>query len=356
MAVQWVDFKEIKTKVSMEMLLAHYGLLGGMKQTSRGFRGPCPIHKGKHPNQFHVDPEKNRWNCFGGCDMQKLEGHVIGFVAAMEKVNLREAALMIAQWYGLGTKHPSRRPEQSREEEAPIIAARPVEVPAPRVVPAQAEASASDRQANQEQDPENKELTFQLKNLATEHPFFGERGILPETIKEFGLGFCSKGMMKDRIVFPIHRKDGILIGYTGRTVKEITDENPKWLLPPGLVKPKVLFNFHRVVGKFRTVIMVEGGTSLVAVHQAGFPNVVGLLGKELLEDERLSYDQLRLITEHFDQAVVLLDGDKDGRERAEQCAGKLITGIFTRLVTLPTDKDPADLSPQDLQLFLAFLQ
>ena len=109
MAIEWVNFKEIKQKVSMEMLLIHYQLLSGFRQTSRGFRGPCPIHKGKHGSQFHVDMEKNRWNCFGGCDMEKLEGHVIGFVAAMENVSLRDAALLIAKWYNIGTAYPSKK-------------------------------------------------------------------------------------------------------------------------------------------------------------------------------------------------------------------------------------------------------
>ena len=170
------------------------------------------------------------------------------------------------------------------------------------------------------------------------------------------MGFCNRGIMKDRIVFPLHRRDGKLIGYTGRTVKEITDENPKWLLPPGLVKAKVLFNFHRVAGKFRRVILVEGGTSLVAVHQAGFPNVAALLGRETLEDPSLSYDQLRLITENFDEAVLLLDGDKDGREAAPRATLKLVSRIFVRQIILPDEKDPSDFPPSQLSEILSCLK
>ena len=282
MITEWVDFKEIKQKVTMEMLLIHYQLLGKFKQTSRGFKGPCPIHKGSHANQFYVDPEKNRWNCFGGCDMKNLEGHVIGFVAAMEQVSLRDAALMMAKWYSLGTDNPSRSKAGRGGEENTTETTKPEVPKITETPPPKAEA------APEEEDPENQELTFELKKLSTDHPFFAQRGIVPETIAEFGLGYCSRGLMKERVVFPIHRHDGKLIGYTGRTVKEITDENPKWLLPPGLIKAKVLFNFHRVVGRTRRVFLVEGGTSLVAVHQAGMSNVVGLLGREILEDEKLS--------------------------------------------------------------------
>lgn len=353
MGNKWVDFKEIKEKVGMEMLLSRYGLLDKMKQSSRGLRGPCPIHKGTHPNQFHVDPVKNRWNCFGGCDMQKLEGHVIGFVAAMEGVSLRDAALLIAEWYGIGSKPPSPKdqPGADREEPAQKGGSKPntsSQTTAPK--------EAVEPSAVNPEEPENEPLTFELKSVSKDHPFFLERLISPATVEYFGLGFCSKGMMKNRIVFPLHRRDGQLIGYTGRTVLEITNENPKWILPPNLVKPKMLLNFHRVAGKFETVILVEGPWSLTAVFQAGFPNVCALLGREILADDNFSYDQFRLIADNFEQVVLLLDGDKDGREAAQRATLKLAPHVFVRALTLPDDKDPADFTSRELQAFLSFLK
>lgn len=361
MATEWVDFKQIKQKISMEMVLSHYQLLKTFRRSSHGLRGPCPIHKGKHNNQFHVDTVKNRWNCFGGCDMKELEGHVIGFVAAMENVSLRDAAIMIAKWYDISTAYPARKEAgEAREREAEkapqtVTTKDPEKEELPK---AKAETKpapcATTPELSGEEDLENKELTFELKNLSTTHPFFNERGITSESIAHFGLGHCGKGIMKDRIVFPIHRHDGKLIAYTGRTVNEITDENPKWLLPPGLIKTKVLFNFHRVAGKFSSVILVEGPLDLLAVHQAGFPNVVALLGKEVLEVEKHSYDQLRLITENFNHAILLLDGDEDGREGAATCAIKLSSRMFVRIVSLLDGKDPADLTAPELAEILSF--
>lgn len=347
MAGKWVDFKTIKQKVTMEMVLVHYGLLNTLKQTPHGFKGPCPVHKGKHLNQFHVDTAKNRWNCFGGCDMENYEGHVIGFVAAMEGMDLREAALKIAEWYDLETAHPNQKEEKPQASAVATAPAPPVsEAPAPEP---EAPVGGPD-------EPENKELTFQLKNLSADHPFFAERGISPEAVQTFGLGLCAKGLMKDRIAFPIHRPDGKLIGYTGRTVREVTDENPKWLLPPGLVKPKVLFNIHRVAGRYKAVVIVEGPLDLVAVHQAGYQNVVALLGKDLIEDESLFYDQLRLLVKNFDQAVLVLDGDEDGQEAAAKIAGRLAAFMFVRIVSLPDGQDPSDLAPEVLSNLLSFLK
>jgi len=281
---------------------------------------------------------------------------VIGFVAAMEGVDLREAALMIAEWYGLSTERPAQSKSGGSRRAAPAPSPAPspaVTADAPGPAPAAREVMATPA-ADAPEEPENKELTFQLKNLSPDHPFFKDRGITPEAVKLFGLGFCSRGLMKDRIVFPIHRYDGKLIGYLGRTVNEITDENPKWLLPPGLIKPKVLFNFHRVAGVADLVIIVEGPLDLVAVHQAGFPNVVALLGKELIEDASLSYDQLRLIARNFSKAVLLLDGDEDGQEAARRIAGRQAAFLWVRALTLPEGKDPSDLEPGALRQFLSF--
>lgn len=98
-ASRWVDFGELKDKVSFEAVLGRYELLEGMKQVSGGLRGPCPIHKGSHPKQFAVSTAKRVYYCFGRC---RSGGTVLDFVARMEGVSLREAALLVADWFDLG--------------------------------------------------------------------------------------------------------------------------------------------------------------------------------------------------------------------------------------------------------------
>ena len=43
---------------------------------------------------------------------------------------------------------------------------------------------------------ENPPLSFGLHNLNTKHPYLAERGLEEETIKYFGLGYCSRGLMR----------------------------------------------------------------------------------------------------------------------------------------------------------------
>src|SRR5689334_14362559 len=46
-------------------------------------------------------------------------------------------------------------------------------------------------------------LDFELKGLDFEHPYLRRRGFLSETIAHFGLGYCSRGMLKERLAIPL---------------------------------------------------------------------------------------------------------------------------------------------------------
>ena len=52
----------------------------------------------------------------------------------------------------------------------------------------------------------NAPLDFSLKNLDPDHPYLSGRGFTKETIEKFELGFCSRGLMKDRVAIPL--RDG----------------------------------------------------------------------------------------------------------------------------------------------------
>ena len=97
-----VDYKTIKDRVSMKMILSRYSLLDDLRKSGKNLIGRCPIHKGSNNHQFSVDPEKNIFNCFAkSCDGC---GNVLDFVALMESGNretesIKEAALKIQEWF-----------------------------------------------------------------------------------------------------------------------------------------------------------------------------------------------------------------------------------------------------------------
>jgi hypothetical protein len=100
MTTEWVDFKKVKGAVDMQMVLDHYGI-NGLTKSGDELRGPCPIHKGlPRSKNFTVNLRKNAFKCFSSdC---KAHGNVLDFVAAIERCDVRDAALKLAEWFKVG--------------------------------------------------------------------------------------------------------------------------------------------------------------------------------------------------------------------------------------------------------------
>jgi len=102
-----VYFEQLKRTVSIEAVLARYGV--ELKRQGSTLKGCCPIHQGSNARQFVVS--NGLWHCFGDCDRG---GSILEFVAAMEHVDVRDAALMIARWFAIEGAHTSNQQPQRR--------------------------------------------------------------------------------------------------------------------------------------------------------------------------------------------------------------------------------------------------
>src|SRR6185295_1399722 len=94
----FVDFNAVKKSVSIVQILEHYQLTSKLRRNGDSFSGPCPIHNGDNATHFRVSISKNCWNCFGKC---KRGGNILDFVSLKENVSVREAALLIQEWFGI---------------------------------------------------------------------------------------------------------------------------------------------------------------------------------------------------------------------------------------------------------------
>jgi DNA primase len=318
MVEQRVDFGELKQWISMADILGQYGLLDKLKPQKGGDElvGLCPFHQEKR-RSLHVSVRKNAWQCFG-C---KRHGNILDFVAHKEGVDIRKAALMIQGWFDIGGEKSvdtvltvSEKPHGASE------------VPGP-----------ADEQPVQENPP----LTFELKNLDPKHTYLKERGVSKEAIEFFGLGYCSRGLMKGRIAIPIHDERGKLVAYAGRWPGDPPEDTEKYLLPPNFRKSLVVFNLHRVgeSAKEAGLILVEGFFSVFRLWQAGFSNGVALMGSYLSECQR----DLLVATLGPDGRVILLfDNDEAGRECEAQCLDELSQHLYVKVVRLPGECQQLD--------------
>ena len=319
----WVDFKEIKQKVTMEMVLKHYGLSEKLKKSGSNLVSCCPSHKGSNSRQFSVDPKKNIFNCFGNC---KSGGNVLDFVAKMEGISIREAGLFLkGRFLSSSVKQDRKKPNTKKNEEAKI----------PDMEP---------RTERRQEKPVNPPLSFKLKRLKTDHPFFAERNISPAAVEYFGLGFCTRGILKNRIAIPIHNEKGELVAYCGRAADdEEIQKTGKYKLPKNFVKSAVVYNLHRQTKNESTYILVESFLSVFHLHQHGLGNVLALMGS------RLSKEQEELIIFHSapDAKIILMfDADESGRQCTDDCLRRLGRRVFIRAI----DLESYSLKPHHLTL------
>lgn len=317
----WVDFRIVKATVSMEMALAHYSLM--LHRVNRCYvRGRCPLPTHASKNSFEsfiVNTEKNAWACHSSSCVAaragRLGGNVLDFVAAMENCSIRVAALRLQDWFGVDSRLGSPGSTDHRATEPP-----------------------TDVSTHRDS---NCPLPFTLTGIDSRDPYLAERGVSPETALHFGIGlYRGNGSMAGRIVIPIHNEHGTLVAYAGRAMGRV---EPKYRFPSRFRKSLILFNLHRAVRHGKRAVVVEGFFDCFKVHQAGVPCVISLTGCSL------SGSQTELLAQHFEEAVLLLDGDKAGRTASTTIAVQLAPRLCTRVVYVPEGSQPDQLSGDQIR-------
>ena len=194
----------------------------------------------------------------------------------------------------------------------------------------------------------NKPLKFRLDKLERDHPYLAERGLTPETIVDFGVGYCAKGMMAERIAIPIHNPEGNVVAYAGRWPGEPAEDTPKYKLPQGFRKSLELFNIDRAIKEpaDKPLVIVEGFFDCMKLHQHGCRKVVALMGSTM------SAAQEELIRKHTDrksQVIVMLDEDEAGRAGREDIAVRLAKFVFVKVHTFNQEgRQPENLSAEEV--------
>lgn len=355
MKKDWIDFKALRSKLNFGEVLKFYGVELKCKGTQHHGFCPLPNHNGtRNSPSFSANLEKGIFQCFG-CG---TKGNVLEFAAFMESVDpgnggeLRNVALKLNAHFfpqenpNLHSLPPTGGKTRKQAER------RFGNVP-----------SVEPQRPNVEQPPEddlltviNQPLDFELKGLNPEHPYLLGRGFLPETIKRFGLGFCSRGLLKNRVVIPLLNASGALIGYAGRVVDDetISEENPRYRFPGTrkrdeltieFRKTQFLYNGHRITSPVDNLIIVEGFTSVWWLEQNAIMPVVATMGADC------SDAQAKLIVSLVKpggRIWIVPDDDSAGLRHALALLAFLSPYRFVRWVKILDGKQPTDLSKEEL--------
>ena len=335
---KWIDFKRLKGELLFTTVLSHYQIDHNAAKVQDTLS--CPFHDDERPS-CSIHKEKGIFRCFG-CD---ISGNVLDFVCEMEGLDpdnateLAEGAqIAIADILGKQVGDFGRKPKASAvRRKTSATAKKPKRENRKPAKPPKRELPEQNPVAEASEVKANPALTFELQNLVKEHQFFDKRGISRDTAETFGLGLCTRGIMKDRIVIPIHNQLAELVAYAGRWPEEpVPEGTSRYRFPNGFHKLLELYNLHRAIPLLEegsTLFVVEGFWSAIRLHNEGFA-VVAAFGHEVSEE------QAKLIGQNCDRTVLVFDGDEAGRQGTEKAAALLSQYVDTRSVLLPKGEKP----------------
>ena len=327
----WIDIKELRKRLSFADVLRHYDveLKEGVKQ-HHGFC-PLPLHKGKRNSpSFSANLERGIWQCFGCGE----KGNVLDFAILMERANPKSGKDVRRVVSELQKRFVGKlSPIEKHNEEG--------------------------RNGN-DQAVINAPLDFELKGLDATHPYLSDRGFTKKTIAQFNLGYCTRGLLANRIAIPLHNVEGKLVGYAGRVVDNevISEDIPKYKFPgrrkrKGVIyefrKSLLLYNAHRVVAPVDNLVVVEGFASTWWLTQGGIRNVVATMGASCSAEQG---KVMASLVSPSGCVWILTDGDAAGERCATDILFQVADSRFVRWSRLVDFKQPTGFSPAELQKLL----
>jgi len=117
--------------------------------------------------------------------------------------------------------------------------------------------------------------------------------VAASTFEAFGAGYAPKGILRGRLAIPIHSRDGVLLAYCGRTVK---NESPMLLFPSGFDPHSTIFNAHRAADG--ELYLVRDPLDVLKAFEAGIENVVSFL------TEGIAAQQLEQLSSLMDEKKI----------------------------------------------------
>ena len=236
----FVDFAELKTRVSIERAVHMLGL--NLQQHGHQYRGACPSCKAGGDRALVITPAKSLFYCFS----KKVGGDQIALVAHIQGSNLTEAAAFLDGNCTVPTSKPSTGNSTVPGTVPPA--------PAVKKPGFDAEAYAA--------------------RLDPAHASLATLGLSVETLKTWKAGYSNSGTNRGRLAIALHDRDGNILGFAGRS---LNDEQPTLTLPNGIDPQAIIFGSERV--EQGTLYLVRDVLDVLRAHENGVANCVCFLSE-----------------------------------------------------------------------------
>lgn len=336
------DKEKIRAAVDFQQLVSER-----VQLTRKGsdLWGRCPFHHEKSAS-FHINPTTQLWKCFG-CGKG---GDMFAYVMLLENLSFGDALRYLADKYGIEltprATHTSHVPSRTRlfacmqEAENYFVHTLLCD---PRERVGEARAYLSHRGFDNELSkkwhigyaPSDTGLIEHLRACG----YTNQEMLACDIAVTTTWGIRSRFF--NRVMFAIHDEHGKPIGFGGRV---LGDEKPKYLNTKETAlfhKGKNLFALDMAkdsITQTSMVIVCEGYTDVIAMHEHGFTNTVAALGTAL------THEHMRLLERFSPQrAICMFDGDAAGQKAAERAIQFMdTTSMALMCVILPNGEDPAE--------------
>jgi DNA primase len=318
------------------------------------YMGRCVFHEERSAS-MSVDSDRKLFHCFG-CG---IGGDVFRFVQETEGLDFVGALESLAQRSGVQLTVEDEGPEAAERRKA-----------RERLFELLERAAAFYERYLWESSEAQPARTYLL-----------DRGLTEETLKAFRVGYApstwdklmsgmrqggysyqemfdtglvtrggkEEGRLYDRfrrrVMFPLQDPRGKVLGFGARALG--ADQQPKYLNSPDgdiFHKGDIVYGAHHArvaAARADEVIACEGYMDVLALHQAGLKNVVGVMGTSLTDK------QVGELAKLAKTVLLALDADSAGQEamlRAARVAAS--SQLALRVVPLPEGLDPADVVTQ----------
>jgi DNA primase len=269
---------------------------------SHEFVMQCPFHKERGSPNMEVNSETGLWHCW----VCGQKGNITQLIMDLRTVSYREAIRFLEEYSDVPTVTEVR--ERNLRELEQIL-----------------------------KPPSSKD--YPTVDIA---PYrFGSswwravRGYDLSTISAFNLGYDTK---RNRAVIPV----GFLDKWVGIIKRATSDQQlPRYLYDKDFPKGRLLYAWDHVPESANSCTLVEGSTDAHNWHSFGFTSTLALLGTGI------TAEQQRLITDRFDEVVLLMDNDPAGHIATLRNAEQLSYTV-PRVMVVSYDeiqkKDPAEIT------------
>ncbi|MDQ3677082.1 MAG: DNA primase [Actinomycetota bacterium] len=314
--------------------------------------GLCPFHDERTPS-FGLNPVEKVYYCFG-C---QASGDAFTFVMETEGVDFKGALELLADRYkvALELEDEDPRAAEKRHQRDRLLEL------------LERTATYYARQL------------WESREAERARAYLAERGLEEGTLREFRVGYAPSawdtvlsasrrakfsnrelhdaglaqrsqrsGQIYDRfrsqIIFPLADPRGRVRGFAGRTLGAEGERRPKYVNSPEselFHKRSQLFGADLArapAAKAGRIVVAEGYTDVLAMHQVGIRNSVAIMGTAVTEEQVAELARLAPVVQ------LALDADSAGQE-AMLRAARLAAGrkLELRVVPLPPGEDPADI-------------